>query len=111
MTDINNEFTAMQQSSYDYLAELDRNRNHNGNPLQEYDRYYEERLWRYIPDISTKKVLDFGCGPGRNLIYYTNKVKSIDGVDISAINLKTAKEWIENNNFDVRNYNLYKIQF
>ena len=91
----------MQQSVYDQLAVMDSDRNRNGNPLQEYDRYYEERMWRYIPDLNSKAVLDFGCGPGRNLIYYTGEVKSIDGVDISVGNLVTARQWLQNNNFNV----------
>lgn len=108
MINKNNNFTEMQQAWYDYLAILDRNRNENGNPLQEYDKYYETRMWRYIPNIQNKSILDFGCGPGRNLIYYTGKVKSIDGVDISDINLKTASKWITNNTFNLNNYKLYK---
>jgi 2-polyprenyl-3-methyl-5-hydroxy-6-metoxy-1,4-benzoquinol methylase len=108
MIDTNNNFTRMQQSVYDQLAVMDSDRNRNGNPLQEYDRYYEERMWRYIPDLNSKAVLDFGCGPGRNLIYYTGKVKSIDGVDISVGNLVTARQWLQNNNFNVDSYKLYK---
>lgn len=103
-----NKYTQMQQMWYDGLAVLDSNRNINGNPLQMYDEYYAQRLWRYIPDLQDKDVLDFGCGPGRNLIYYTGKVKSIDGVDIAARNLVTAREWIINNNFDINKYRLYK---
>lgn len=98
----------MQQEWYDHLATLDTNRNVNGNPLQIYDEYYLQRLWKHIPNLQEKDVLDFGCGPGRNLIYYTGKVKSIDGVDIASRNLITAAEWIKNNNFDITKYRLYK---
>lgn len=108
MINKDNKYTQMQQSLYDHLAVLDAGRNVNGNPLQIYDEYYAQRLWGNIPNLEDKKVLDFGCGPGRNLIYYTGKVKSIDGVDIAERNLVTAREWIENNNFDPNNYRLYK---
>lgn len=103
-----NPYTQMQQKKYDHLAILDRDRNHNGNILQIYDAYYESRLWRFIPDILSKDVLDFGCGPGRNLIFYTGKVKSIHGVDIADRNLDTARQWILNNGFDINRYQLFK---
>lgn len=108
MVTTDNNYTKMQQHWYDHLATLDAGRNVNGNPLQIYDEYYAQRLWKYIPNLQEKDVLDFGCGPGRNLIYYTGKVKSIDGVDIAARNLVTAAEWIRNNNFDIKKYRLYK---
>jgi len=108
MVNKENQYTQMQQQLYDHLAVLDRDRDENGNPLQIYDAYYAERLWRFIPDIKNKDVLDFGCGPGRNLIYYTGKVKSIHGVDLAEENLNTARRWIINNNFDINQYKLYK---
>lgn len=108
MIDADNNFTKLQQQEYDRLARLDVDRNHNGNILQIYDEYFASHLWRYIPNIRDKDVLDFGCGPGRNLIYYHNKVKSIDGVDIAELNLETARQWIRNNGWNVAQFNLYK---
>ena len=40
-------------------------------------------------------VLDFGCGPGRNLEKYAPNFKRVDGVDISYINLNNALEWLD----------------
>jgi SAM-dependent methyltransferase len=108
MIDSNNTFTRTQQQVYDHLAELDKDRDTNGNVLQIYDDYFAAHLWRSIPDLATKDVLDFGCGPGRNLIYYHGKVKSIDGVDLAAKNLDTARRWITNNGWDVSQFKLYK---
>ena len=50
-----------------------------------------------------KIALDFGCGPGRGLVEYSSYFKSIDGVDISSINLDKAIEWCEINNLKVNN--------
>jgi ubiquinone/menaquinone biosynthesis C-methylase UbiE len=51
-------------------------------------------------DINTqdKIALEFGCGPGRNIVKFNNRFKRIDGVDISQINLDKAREWCKHNN-------------
>ena len=43
-------------------------------------------------------VLDFGCGPGRNLEKYYPNFKRIDGVDISYVNLDNALYWLDQQN-------------
>jgi SAM-dependent methyltransferase len=62
-------------------------------------RDYDDFLFRDIEgDLKTKTVLDFGCGPGRNLVKFNNLFKRIDGVDISRINLENAQVWAGYNN-------------
>jgi ubiquinone/menaquinone biosynthesis C-methylase UbiE len=56
-------------------------------------------------DFRSLKVLDFGCGPGRNLVKYKDKFSQIDGVDISKNNLKNAASYLSKNN--IESYNLY----
>ena len=51
------------------------------------------------------KVLDFACGPGRNIVKYKDKFKQIDGVDISINNIKNAKNYLDKNG--ITNSNLY----
>jgi ubiquinone/menaquinone biosynthesis C-methylase UbiE len=41
--------------------------------------------------------LDFGCGPGRNLVRFGPQFKRLDGVDIAANNLVNAKVWLQYN--------------
>ena len=36
-------------------------------------------------------VLDFGCGPGRNILLYSNRFRRVDGVDISPANIENAR--------------------
>lgn len=62
-----------------------------------------ELLFRGISDQSSKIVLDFGCGPGRNLVKYAGRFARIDGVDLSEENLKRAKEYLESQNLEVGN--------
>jgi len=52
---------------------------------------YEDYLMRYVDDsFKQKLVLDFGCGPGRNIIKYWKRFKRIDGCDISPKTLDLA---------------------
>jgi len=56
------------------------------NEFSDYDEFL-------FPKIDTKDLisLEYGCGPGRNLIKFNKKFKRIDGVDIGQINLDNAK--------------------
>lgn len=103
----------MQQTWYDHLAQVDSIRDGSGQLIQPrvievYNEYFEQRLWRYIPNLRDKDVLDFGCGLGRNLVYYTGKVNLIDGVDIAEHNLELIREWLRVKNYNVDDYKLYK---
>lgn len=50
---------------------------------------YDEFLFK---DFETTNLiaLEYGCGPGRNLVKFANRFARIDGIDISAINLEKA---------------------
>ncbi|MEH7356407.1 class I SAM-dependent methyltransferase [Neobacillus drentensis] len=48
--------------------------------------YFENKLFR------PGKVLELGCGPGRNAIYFAEKGCNIDAVDLSQESLKWAEE-------------------
>jgi SAM-dependent methyltransferase len=52
-----------------------------------------------------KIALEYGCGPGRNIVKYSSRFKRIDGVDIGAVNLQKAKLNLERNG--VTNYQLF----
>lgn len=69
---------------------------------------YETYLWKDIPDLTSKDVLDFGCGPGRNLIHYAHTFRSIDGVDLAAGNLDLARRWLRTNGLNPDLFKLYK---
>jgi ubiquinone/menaquinone biosynthesis C-methylase UbiE len=60
---------------------------HEQNSWKDYDTY----LMKYAKNCKNKIALDFGCGPGRNIIQFNRLFKQIDGVDISENNIKNAK--------------------
>lgn len=65
---------------------------------------YDVLLFRNF-ETKGKVALEYGCGPGRNLIRYKNRFARIDGVDIGEINLEKAKINLAAN--DVTDYNLF----
>jgi SAM-dependent methyltransferase len=54
---------------------------------------YETYLMKYVDEsYRDKYALDFGCGPGRNLIKYHSRFARLDGVDISSGNIAHARK-------------------
>jgi SAM-dependent methyltransferase len=54
----------------------------------------DENLVSYFDNnlIKSGKVLELGCGPGRNAIYFAEKGCSVDAIDLSQESIKWAKE-------------------
>jgi len=65
---------------------------------------YDKFLFKDI-DTSNMIAIDYGTGPGRNIIKFFDKFKKIDGVDISPKNIENAK--INLQNFGITNSNLF----
>jgi len=54
---------------------------------------YEEYLMKYVDESFKNKIsLDFGCGPGRNIVKYNQLFKKIDGCDIAPENIENCKK-------------------
>jgi SAM-dependent methyltransferase len=68
------------------------------NDWKDYDKYLFKDF-----DTTDMIALDYGCGPGRNLVKFHNRFKRIDGVDISNINLEKSRVNLEYNNIDIPN--------
>ena len=82
-----------------------------------WDNFYEDRerkvpFFKNDPDenvanyfetkkLTPGKVLELGCGPGRNANYFAEKGCFVDAVDQSAEGLKWAKERALENNLNV----------
>lgn len=89
-----NKFLQMQKRVYNHDASMWSLQNRDPvvgtydlhNEFPDYDEYL-------FPKIDTKDMiaLEYGCGPGRNLIKFKDKFKRIDGVDIGEINLLNAR--------------------
>jgi ubiquinone/menaquinone biosynthesis C-methylase UbiE len=98
-----NKYTKMQKTQYE--ADANRWNIHNLDPVvgsfnahNSWSDY--EFLFKDIEDLKTKSVLDFGCGPGRNLVKYSDTFARIDGVDIASKNLENAVLWMKYNKVD-----------
>lgn len=57
--------------------------------------YFERNL------LNPSKVLELGCGPGRNAIFLAKKGCSVDAVDISSETLKWAEERASENGVEI----------
>ena len=54
--------------------------------------HYKKQLFRGFdaPALQQKKVLEVGCGPGRNMILFNNWFKQLDGCDIAPETIEKA---------------------
>lgn len=94
-------YLRMQHSFYETAASLDKVsggviegdnvvgswREHNAWPD------YETYLMKYVPNPSHWVALEYGCGPGRNILHWSERFDRIDGVDISAANLENVRRF------------------
>ncbi len=58
-------------------------------------------------DFETSKLIaiEYGCGPGRNLVKFSDRFARVDGIDISDVNIEKARLNINANN--IQEPNLY----
>jgi ubiquinone/menaquinone biosynthesis C-methylase UbiE len=111
MVEIDNRYTQMQLNQYNAEANQwsEQNRDKVVGSFDLHNQWNDyEILFKRIENTKDKLAIDFGCGPGRNLVRYNNTFKRLDGVDISPINIEKAKLYcfrngIINNNFYVNN--------
>ena len=101
-------YLTMQKKQYDDYASywsLD-----NKNPVVgSYDAHnewddYDTFLFKDF-DTNGLNALEYGCGPGRNIIRYKNRFAQVDGVDIANTNIEKAKINLAHNG--ITNSNLY----
>ncbi|HUU46419.1 MAG TPA: class I SAM-dependent methyltransferase [Acidobacteriota bacterium] len=94
----NERYARFQRIFYDFQAGRssygDRLCDHVVGSYEDHDHWrdYDEYLMRYVgPEFRRRTALDFGCGPGRNLIKYHDRFARLDGVDISSTNIENAR--------------------
>lgn len=107
MVNKDNRYTEMQLNLYNNLAVNWREDDTEWvvGPFEEHNAWPDyEILFERFKDQSQKVGLDFGCGPGRNLVKYKKRFKRLDGVDISPINIEKAKQYVENHGVESNLY-------
>lgn len=94
------EYARMQRNYYEGQADIWSLENKNP-VVGSFDKHNEwkdyDLLVEGIENAGEKKCLDFGCGPGRNIVKFDKYFGQIDGVDIAQGNLDKAKVWIAEN--------------
>ncbi len=103
MADPNNKYTALQRGIYDggYSQWHGYNRDAMVGSFNQHNEFNGfDELFKGL-DTAEKVALDFGCGPGRNIVRYQGLFERIDGVDISVVSLEKAKLWLQHNNVPV----------
>lgn len=102
-----NRYTQMQLKQYNHEASQwsETNRNWVVGSFDGHNHWQDyENLFQRFTNESEMIGLDFGCGPGRNLVRYNNRFKRLDGVDISPVNIEKAREYTSHNNVETNLY-------
>jgi SAM-dependent methyltransferase len=100
------DYLAMQKQYYDAYADQWR-LDFRDPVVGSYDAHnawpdYDTMLFKSF-DTTDCVALDYGTGPGRNIIKFHNRFKRIDGVDISQINLDKAVVNLHANGIEIPN--------
>lgn len=77
-------------------------------PSDSFDQSVGDKLYEHMffDTITYNKVaLDFGCGVGRMIQWFSTQFKRIDGVDISLAMIRHAHEYLSK--YSINNYALY----
>lgn len=103
-----NQYIEMQKRQYEREASMwsiD-----NRDPVVgSYDKHnmwtdYDQYLFKDF-DTSNLIALEYGCGPGRNIVKFNDRFSRIDGVDIAEMNINKARENLSHN--FINDSNLY----
>jgi len=104
-------YANMQKTKYEGKAQRWRvhgdHRNAVVGGFNEHNNWKGYELLHKGVDTENLVMLDFGCGPGRNVVKYWEDFKRVDGVDIGSLNIENAKKWMEYNNISSDRSNLY----
>jgi ubiquinone/menaquinone biosynthesis C-methylase UbiE len=63
---------------------------------------YDTHLFKDF-DTTSLIAIDYGTGPGRNIIKFNDRFRRIDGVDIGKKNIENAKKNLQDANIDIPN--------
>lgn len=83
----------MSQSIYDNPIFFERYKQLRGNPISLNEVVEKPTMFKLLPDLHGKKVLDLGCGAGGHLLHYLDLgAEKVVGLDLSQNMLNQAAE-------------------
>ena len=96
------DYLEMQRSFYEEYAAKDDispgqiGGDHVVGSWEQHNRWpdYETCLMREVPPDGSWVAIEYGCGPGRNILRWSDRFARIDGVDISSVNLANARRYL-----------------
>jgi len=96
------DYVAMQKRTFELLASADivtpgsMDGDYVAGSWKQHNEWpdYELFLMKYVPEHSELLAIEYGCGPGRNLVRWSSRFRRIDGVDISGRNLENARTFV-----------------
>lgn len=62
------------------------------------------KVLQILPPGKTTRLLDIGCGEGRNSIFFARNGYSVEAFDLSSEGVRKTQEWAERLNIDVNVY-------
>jgi len=96
-------YLKMQKNTYDKKTQGWSVKKKSHYPIGGYEEHnawedYDTYLFSYVEKEKRKDLvaLEYGCGPGRNIVKYSSVFKRVDGVDISDTCITAAKSNIAN---------------
>jgi ubiquinone/menaquinone biosynthesis C-methylase UbiE len=100
-----NTYTYMQGAQYDHLSSLhwQIEKDSDGKITKDFvdgnlkahcEHPVYDLLLEGIPDLESKSVLDYGCGRGRNILCFHDKVSHITGIDMCPRMIEQGNEYI-----------------
>ena len=95
---------AIEQRSHDNIIAGD------DEPYYVYKRKRLLTLFKEI-DVNKKHLLEFGCGPGGNLLYFSAAGATVSGVDISAKMLRIAAKRLAGKKVELQKINSHLLPY
>ncbi|WP_336882240.1 class I SAM-dependent methyltransferase [Priestia koreensis] len=73
-------------------------------PIPIFTDYPDETLVSYVRSVNLtgRKVLDIGCGAGRNALFLASQGFEVDAIDLSSTSIEWAKERADERNLSIR---------
>ncbi len=75
-----------------------------------YNKLLQFQLNKFISLLPGKKVLDAGCGPGRDVAYFLEEGLSVIGIDASLGMIEAAKKRVEKGTFFLMDFRKLKFE-